>query len=460
MKNILTEVDFNLNEIQNPLAHKLAVDPVTPVEAQFWWNTVSKTIKYYNGTAIKTLSDTSNPFPVVNNNRILITSGGAVAEHIAMTPTRICYFDANGLPNGNAAFTYNDATAAMTLAGIPGLGHGTLNMSGQGVGGTPLISMFGGTGGSSIINMSTGGGSLTTGSIQIIRNTALPGSPYRNGAFCLIRSTTAPGRLLLWQQDPARDITFIVGASDDSTVMAPELFIQDDRVSMGVVSPLTSSLSSILTLGGSTTSRSSLQIYGGIYPSVPVVGDIVNDSSQMSFRHRQLIGNISTIGFLSANTGDSNTIAATATETDFTTNNSNFPIPANSLATNKKIEIEFWGRYGTGSSQTIALKLKIGAVVLLTTPTMSMANGLTNQGWYGKAMITIKSIGVGGTLTANLMASFNDGASAERATTLPNITDKAIDTTIANTLQISGKWGSSNASNTITVETITFKVIN
>ena len=56
-KSILTNYDFNLNEIQNVKAHLLAVDPGAPVEAQFWWNSVTKTLKYYDGTTIKTLAD-------------------------------------------------------------------------------------------------------------------------------------------------------------------------------------------------------------------------------------------------------------------------------------------------------------------------------------------------------------------------------------------------------------------
>jgi len=59
---ILNNLDMNLNQIFNALAQKLGTDPVSPVEGQFWYNTGTHQLKYYNGSAtvIVYMSDSSN----------------------------------------------------------------------------------------------------------------------------------------------------------------------------------------------------------------------------------------------------------------------------------------------------------------------------------------------------------------------------------------------------------------
>jgi hypothetical protein len=59
-KKILVNYNFNLNEIQNVKIHMLATDPGSPVTSQFWYNTTTNVIKYYNGTTVKTIADLSS----------------------------------------------------------------------------------------------------------------------------------------------------------------------------------------------------------------------------------------------------------------------------------------------------------------------------------------------------------------------------------------------------------------
>ena len=48
--NILTNYDFNQNQIMNASMHKLAIAPANPVQGQSYYNTTSKRAFYWNGT--------------------------------------------------------------------------------------------------------------------------------------------------------------------------------------------------------------------------------------------------------------------------------------------------------------------------------------------------------------------------------------------------------------------------
>lgn len=54
-KKILTNFDFNQNEIQNAKIHVLAADPGTPAAGQIYFNSVSLTLKFYTGATWITL---------------------------------------------------------------------------------------------------------------------------------------------------------------------------------------------------------------------------------------------------------------------------------------------------------------------------------------------------------------------------------------------------------------------
>jgi hypothetical protein len=59
--NVLSNINLNENEIQNVKFHILGTDPLigTLTEARFWYNSTSKKIKYFDGTAVQTLADLS-----------------------------------------------------------------------------------------------------------------------------------------------------------------------------------------------------------------------------------------------------------------------------------------------------------------------------------------------------------------------------------------------------------------
>lgn len=60
----------------------------------------------------------TNSSAALNNNRVMVASGGAIVEHSALTSTHLIYADANGLPAGSANNAWDNATSTQTIAGI------------------------------------------------------------------------------------------------------------------------------------------------------------------------------------------------------------------------------------------------------------------------------------------------------------------------------------------------------
>lgn len=56
-KKFMVNLDLNLNELLNVVIQKLASDPVSPTEGQFWFNSTSKQLKYFDGTAVATIAE-------------------------------------------------------------------------------------------------------------------------------------------------------------------------------------------------------------------------------------------------------------------------------------------------------------------------------------------------------------------------------------------------------------------
>lgn len=91
----------------------LASDPASPNKGDFYFNTSTNTLKVYNGSAwlqINALAGAiwpivnggTNSSTALNNNRFMISSGGAIVENAAVTASRALASTAGGLPVASA----------------------------------------------------------------------------------------------------------------------------------------------------------------------------------------------------------------------------------------------------------------------------------------------------------------------------------------------------------------------
>lgn len=168
------------------------------------------------------------------------------------------------------------------------------------------------------------------------------------------------------------------------------------------------------------------------------------------------------IRFLDANTGNSETVVNTTTETDFTSNGTNYIMPANTVKTNSLIRFLVYGRFSTksGSVGTLTIRLKIGATIYATS-IISPGSSAVDQGFQFTGQMQFRTIGVSGTVYSHLLCVF-DGAQASGSTTFIDSSNgtAAVDTTVSNTIQMSAQWSSADADNSITIEQATFEILN
>lgn len=96
-----TPINLNQLELQNPRFQNLAADPGTPVEGQFYWNTVSSRIKYYNGSTWVSIGHDTLPEFVANehidHSSVTLTAGIGLTGGGDITTSRTFDLDIPGL---------------------------------------------------------------------------------------------------------------------------------------------------------------------------------------------------------------------------------------------------------------------------------------------------------------------------------------------------------------------------
>ena len=161
------------------------------------------------------------------------------------------------------------------------------------------------------------------------------------------------------------------------------------------------------------------------------------------------------------NTGDSNTVANTTTETTFTQSNVTYTLNANEADNLTVIKIAGYGKFGTktGTTGTLTIRLKKDGVTLCTV-VANPGSGIVNSGFVINGQIQFRTFGVSGTATAALFLVL-DGAGSSAQTSYVNVTAAPVswDTTVNSTVQYSAQWSTANAANTITIQMIDFTII-
>src|SRR5690349_12851198 len=114
---VLTNKDFAQNEIQNAVLHRLAAAPSSPVRGQYYYNTTSNTVQYYDGSAWQTVNDATNGVTKSSNATaasILQLSGGAdktIADYVPGS-AGIVKVDSTGRPSiATSSSDYAPATS-------------------------------------------------------------------------------------------------------------------------------------------------------------------------------------------------------------------------------------------------------------------------------------------------------------------------------------------------------------
>lgn len=151
---------------------------------------------------------------------------------------------------------------------------------------------------------------------------------------------------------------------------------------------------------------------------------------------------------LAASTAISNTVAQTAFDTAFN-------IPANSLRPGDVIRVRAQGiATATNSTDTLAATLRIGNTDVVATPAVDVAN---NDIFVIEADLVVRTIGAGGTFVAAGMAGIGASGSATMRPVFKAST--ALDTTAAQSVNVTATWSVANAGNSCRLDVMTVQII-
>ena len=164
------------------------------------------------------------------------------------------------------------------------------------------------------------------------------------------------------------------------------------------------------------------------------------------------INPISVVGGLFAQTADSVPITNTTVETSIINGGvGSLSVPANAFQVGDSFRIVVAGVLNVANNQTIRIRVKAGAVVLLDSGAQSISN-ITNDIFSLNVDFTIRALGTAGTASIVSLGTFHyvktsNGATEGFAFNIVNNT--TFDTTISNTLDITIEWGAADLGNNI-----------
>jgi len=132
-------------------------------------------------------------------------------------------------------------------------------------------------------------------------------------------------------------------------------------------------------------------------------------------------------------------------------------IPAGRLTAGSTIRIRARGIMADTGAPTLQIRIKVGANTFCDTGAVALAAIAGTHGWMLEADVTVRTVGSPGTAIGNCtfaLAVINppDLDTINTATT-------AIDTAIANTVDLTFQWGTANPANTLTVTHYTMEIL-
>ena len=213
------------------------------------------------------------------------------------------------------------------------------------------------------------------------------------------------------------------------------------------------------TFDGTTLYANAKLNLGSVTNASPASGDFWYDTTQKTYAARTAGATSFSSGVLYVGTSTV-TVANSTTETSMLgTGVGSATLPANFAVVGRTIRVRSHGFISDTATPSSTIKIKLGAVTLITS-TGSLPSGLSNAEVTFEFVFTFRSIGATGTVIGQGVSRITSGAfvsSAARA--LVMTAPVTIDTTIANAMDVTYKWGTASASNTISMTNPIIEVI-
>lgn len=127
--------------------------------------------------------------------------------------------------------------------------------------------------------------------------------------------------------------------------------------------------------------------------------------------------------------------------------------PAGSMYQGRTYSLIAYGYYSTAllSIGTFTLRIKLNGTTILSTTASSLSLNTANQTFQVRANFTCRSPGTPGSLMAQGDLRYLTGLNANVMDGMVNTAATALDTTVAQSLDMTAQWGTLNANNTVTV---------
>lgn len=164
-----------------------------------------------------------------------------------------------------------------------------------------------------------------------------------------------------------------------------------------------------------------------------------------------------------ANEADGTALANSSAATSILPTGAIWTMPANTMDLGTVMEVEAFGKISTTGTPTITFSLYLAGSTWCATQAVTTGSGITNVTWRLKLKIIGRTIGTGTAATA-MFAGTLEGVNAATTLVMVPATSPAVssgfNSTSANTLDLYATWGTSSASNTITLNGYEVRVSN
>lgn len=155
---------------------------------------------------------------------------------------------------------------------------------------------------------------------------------------------------------------------------------------------------------------------------------------------------------LFAQTANSTIITGTTTESSLINGGiGTLSVPANGFQIGDSFRADLAGVLNAANNQTIRLKVKTGAVILLDSGAQPITN-ITNDVWGLSINFTIRALGAAGVASIVSLGAFHYTKTVNGVVEgflFNTVNNTTFNTTINNTLDVTVQWGSNNAGNSI-----------
>ena len=127
-------------------------------------------------------------------------------------------------------------------------------------------------------------------------------------------------------------------------------------------------------------------------------------------------------------------------------------VPANGFSVGDTFRGVFGGLMNANNNQTIRIKVKSGAVILLDSGAQNLGSSVINDVWSLNVDFTIRQIGTAGVASIVSLGNFHytktNNASVQ-GFGFNVVNNTTFNTTISNTLDVTVQWGAASAGNNI-----------